>query len=123
MSTALLIGILAISTGCWLLNEEAVKIKVDNRSSEVVCLYSTMPGVLGGSCLDPMEPRTNRARKFGCGEGPGVDKNPLTVAITVQEGNSLIYARTEECRGWQDYEVTLVVEQSGDEVVVTDPLA
>jgi len=119
--TALLAGTVAVSAACWF-NSEDIEFSIDNRTDAVVCYYPSHEDALAATCLQEAKPRSTTLWVPGCGDGPGADTIPVTVVLTVKEGGRQIYQRTEECRIWQESDRTFVIEQEGDEFVVTDPL-
>ena len=44
----------------------------------------------------------------------------MTVILTVKESGQRIYERSRPCQEWRDSERAFIVEQEGDEFVVTD---
>lgn len=121
---ALLVGIVAVavSTGCSWFKHEEVQFTFENRTGSALCLYGSQNDASSGECLDDVQPRDDdRPLIYGCGDGPGVENNPITVVITVRETGREIYDRTALCRVWQDSERTFIIEQRGDEFVVTEP--
>jgi hypothetical protein len=119
---ALVVGIAAVCAACSSLNHESVQFRVDNRTESVVCLYPSVPDAAGGRCLMEVKPGTDAGWGLGCAYGKNADEAPVTVAITVKEGGRPIYDRTAECLVWQRSERRFIIEQRGDEFVVTDPL-
>ena len=120
-SIAFLLGATLLSA-CWFISED-VEFSLDNRTDSVLCAYPTREDASAGRCNNEVEPESNKAWLVGCGDGPGADTVPVTVVLTVKEGQRQIYNRTEECRTWQESDGTFVIEQRGDELVVTDPLS
>ena len=114
------IVILAVSTACWLNNED-VLFTFDNRTDSLLCYAPSPEGASDPRCLQEVKPRAETAWRPGCGSGPGVKKNPITVVLTVKQGGRHIYNRTAECRVWQDSDRTFVIEERGGDFVVTDP--
>ncbi len=117
----LLIVIFAVATACWLKHEN-VKLTFDNRTGSLLCLYLSPADASSGRCLDEIDPLAEMTWGVGCGDGPGAEKAPITVLLTVKQGGRQIYNRTAECRVWQDSDRTFIIEQEGDELVVTDSL-
>jgi hypothetical protein len=115
------IVILAASTACWLKSED-VHFTFDNRTDSLLCYYLSPEAASAARCQQEVGPQAETAWTPGCGSGPGVEKNPITVVLTVKQGGRQIYNRTAECRVWQDSDRTFVIEQRGDELVVTDSL-
>src|SRR3990170_2205527 len=113
----LLVGTVAVSAACWLKHEE-VDFSFENDSGAPLCVYGSQEEASAGRCLAEVKPTDARKLTFGCGYGPGVEDTPITVVLTVKEGERQIYQRTEECQVWQGSERTFVVEQRGDEFVV-----
>ena len=116
---ALLVGIVIIFAAC----HEDVKLSFDNRTEALLCFYSSTKYASEAECLDEVKPLKETTSVPGCGYGTDADKIPLTVVLTVKDGGRQIYQRTEECRIWQKSSRKFVIQQSGDDFVVTDPLA
>jgi len=119
--TTLLAGTVAVSAACWF-NQEEVEFTFDNRTESLLCYYGSPEDASGARCLEEVKSQATTVWVPGCGDGPGADKIPLTVVLTVKEPERQIYERTEECRTWQASDGTFVIEQEGDEFAVTDPL-
>jgi hypothetical protein len=94
----------------------------NNRTDSTLCVYSSPEGASAAACRGELRPMERVSDKVGCAYGPNADRAPLTVIITAGRQGSEIYNRTAECRVWQKSERTFVIEQRGDEFVVTDPL-
>lgn len=121
---ALLLGciiIFAALTACWLKSED-VRFTFDNRTDSLLCYYLSPEAASSARRLQEVKPLAETAWTPGCGSGPGVEKNPITVVLTVKQGGRQIYNRTAECRVWQNSDRTFVIEQEGDEFIVTDSL-
>ena len=118
---ALLIAIFAVSTACWL-KHESVQFTFDNRTGSLLCSYPSQPDASSARCLSEIDPLAETTLGRGCGDGPGAEKARIPVILTVKQGGRQIYNRTAECRVWQDSDRTFVIEQRGDEFVVTDSL-
>jgi hypothetical protein len=120
----LLIAIGAVSAACSLnLNHEEVELTFDNRTESLLCYFPSREEASAARCLQELRPLAQTAWRPGCGYGEHADELPLTVILTVKEGGHQIYQRTEECRMWQASDRKFVIEQRGDDFVVTDPLA
>ncbi len=117
----LCIVIFVASTACSLSNED-VLFTFDNRTDSLLCYAPSPEGASDPRCLQEVKPRAETAWRPGCGSGPGVKKNLITVVLTVKQGGRQIYNRTAECRVWQDSDRTFVIEQEGEEFIVTDSL-
>ena len=117
----LCIVIFVASTACFLKNVD-VQFTFDNRTGSLLCSYRSPGLASSGRCLNDIDTLAETAWIVGCGDGPGVEKNPITVVLTVKQGGRQIYNRTAECRVWQDSDRIFVIEQRGDEFVVTDSL-
>ena len=118
---ALLIGVAVSSAACkW---EDNVGGTVENRTDSAVCFYLYPEDAAEGRCSGELKPHTTDDWFQECRDGPGADKIPITVILAVKEGGRLIYQRTEECRVWQASGGKFVIQQRGDNFVVTDPLA
>ena len=117
----LLVGTVAVSAACWLKIEE-VDFSFENLTDAPLCVYTSHEDAAASRCVSEVKPADDRKLTVGCGDGPGVEDAPITVVLTVKEGARQIYQRTEECQVWQGSERTFVIEQRGDEFVVTDPL-
>ncbi len=117
---ALLAGGVALSTACSVSNED-VLFTFDNRTDSLLCYAPSPEDASDPRCLQEVKPRAETEWQPGCGSGPGVKKNLVTVVLTVRQGGRHIYNRTAECRVWQDSDRSFVIEQRGDDFVVTDP--
>jgi hypothetical protein len=117
---ALLVGIAVFSAACeW---EENFDATFDNRTDFILCLYPSPADAAAGRCLDEVKPHATVDGFIECGDGPGTEKNRIPVIVTVKEGGRQIYQRIEECRTWQASDGKFVIQQRGDDFLVTDPL-
>jgi hypothetical protein len=117
----LCIVIFVASTACWFKNVD-VQFTFDNRTGSLLCFYPSPADASPGRCSSEIDTMAETIRTVGCGDGPGVEKNPITVVLTVKQGGRQIYNRTAECRVWQDSDRTFVIEQRGGEFFVADSL-
>ena len=121
---ALLISIGAVSAGCSLnLNHEEVELTFDNRTESLLCYFPSREDASAARCLQELKPLAQTTWRPGCGYGEHADELPMTVILTVKEGGLQIYQRTEECRIWQKSSRKFVIQQSGDDFIVTDHIA
>jgi hypothetical protein len=120
VTALLLAGIAIFSVACqW---EENIEGTIENRTDSVLCFYSDYAGnAFAGECPDELKPHASAHWFFECGDGPGTEKARIAVLLTVKEGRRPIYQRTEECQVWQA-SGGFVIEQRGDDFVVTDHL-
>lgn len=122
--TACLVAVGLTAAACWIIpKHESVKLTFDNRTDSLICFLLTEEGAAAGACGQEIKPMTTASWEPGCGYGQGAEKLSLTVILSVREGGRRIYDRTAECRVWQDSDGVFVIEQDGDDFVVTDPLA
>jgi hypothetical protein len=115
---ALLVGVVAVSSAC----HEEVEFTFDNRTDALLCFDSSAKDASEAECSAEVRPLKKTTWVPGCGYGTEADKIPLTVVLTVKEGGRQIYQRTEECRIWQKSSRKFIIEQRGEDFVVTDPL-
>lgn len=121
--TICLLGLALLAAACWIVpKHESVKLTFDNRTDSLICNHLSEESAVFGSCNQKIEPMATTASQPGCGYGAGAEKLSLTVILRVEEEGRQIYERTEECQTWQASDGTFVIEQRGDEFVVTDPL-
>jgi hypothetical protein len=118
---ALLVGIVAVSAACYM-NHEEVKFTFDNRTESFLCYSLSLEEASAARCLQELRPLAQTVWTPGCGYGEHADELPMTVILTVKEGGRLVYQRTGECRVWQASDRKFVIEQRGEDFVVTDPL-
>jgi hypothetical protein len=118
---ALLVGIAVFSAACY--PYEDVGGTVENRTDSAVCFYHHPEDAAEGACSGELKPHTTDDWFTECGDGPGADKIPITVILAVKEGDRVIYQRTEECGAWQKSDGKFVIEQRGDDFIVTDYIA
>jgi hypothetical protein len=122
-SLACLVGVAVITAACWIVpKHESVKLTFDNRTDSLLCYHLSQESASFGGCDQKIQPMVSTTSEPGCGYGAGAEKLPLTVILRVGDQGRRIYDRTEECRVWQASGRTFVIEQRGDEFVVTDPL-
>jgi hypothetical protein len=122
LTALVVVGIAIFFVAC--LREENFDATFENRTDFILCLYPSPADAAGGRCLNEVKPHTTvDGFLIECGDGPGTEKNRIPVIVTVKEGGRLIYQRTEECRVWQASEGKFVIEQRGDDFIVTDYIA
>jgi len=103
-------------------SEMEVEFTFDNRTDALLCFDSSAKDASEAECSAEVRPLKKTTWVPGCGYGTEADKIPLTVVLTVKEGGRQIYQRTEECRIWQKSSRKFIIEQRGEDFVVTDPL-
>ena len=118
----LLVGITAFSVACFY--QENIEGTFENRTDSVLCAYyDYADNAYTGGCPRELKPHTSADWFFECGDSRGAEKFSITVVLTVKQGGRQIYQRTEECRVWQASGGKFVIEQRGEDFVVTDYLA
>ncbi len=91
----------------------------DNRTDAVLCQYGSPNDAALARCRSEVEPRAETVWLRDCDAKRG---RPITMIITVKQGGDQIYSRTATCGEWQDSGGRFVIEQEGDEFIVTDSL-
>ena len=84
-SASVLILLVSLLDSACLLKEESLRFVFENRSNEVVCVDRSVPDALAARCLAGVEPGTEKAWRFGCGD-EDADRDPLKVVMTLEEG-------------------------------------
>jgi hypothetical protein len=106
--SVLALALLVLGTG----NKE-VSFDFDNQTDFLICYHAT-PDV-SADCNKIEAERTKRWSP-GCGA-----EQSLFVTLTLAEGGLKIYGGTQTCSGWNVTDRRFIIEQVGDEFVVTDP--
>lgn len=97
-----------------------VRFTFDNRTDAVLCEYPSTEEAAGARCLVVLEPRAKTGGGRDCAND---ESRPIPVIITVKQGGRQIYNRTASCGEWYDSERRFIIEQQGDEFIVTDSLS
>jgi len=130
---ALLLGSIIVFAACGLTtfpDEHPLKLTFINTSDSLLCFNTSGTGV---DFCNKVNPRGISFWRPGCGSGKGAVRNPITVVLTVKqgdrrvvltekEGERRIYQRTATCKEWEDSGATFIIKQRGDEFIVTDSL-
>jgi hypothetical protein len=120
---ALLTGVAIFLAACFW-QKENIEGTFENRIDAVLCgYYDYADNAYAGGCPRELKPHTSAGWFFECGDSTDADKFPITVILAVKEGGRIIYQRTEECRVWQASGGKFLIEQSGDDLIVTDYIA
>ncbi len=90
-----------------------------NRTDAVLCQYGSPNDAALARCRSEVEPRAETVWLRDCDAKRG---RPITMIITVEQGGDQIYSRTATCGEWLDSDRRVVIEQEGDDFVVTDSL-
>lgn len=115
-ATCALLIVMVAGFGC---DPQAVRFTYDNRTDAVLCPYPSANDAAAARCLIELEPRAEAEWERGCA---GDANQPITVIIAVKEGGKQVYSRTATCGEWLDTDRRFVIEQEGDEFIVTDSL-
>ena len=91
----------------------------DNRTDVALCQYPSPQDAAAARCSAELEPRAETDWGRDC---DGIDSRPITMIITVKDGGRQIYSRTASCGEWHDTGGRFVIEQEGEEFMVTDSL-
>ena len=108
--------VIVAGIGC---SPRRVVLTFDNRTDAVLCQYTNPNSAAAARCLAEVEPRAETRWEQLCG---GDASRPITVIIAVKQGGDQIYGRTVSCGAWLDTDRRIVIEQEGDEFIVTDGL-
>jgi len=100
--------------------QPTVEFTFDNRTQAMLCEYPSRPDAAGGRCLAEIAPGSNKTWSHGCGYGTRPEDAPVTVVLTEKGGQDL-YIRTRTCDEWRDTNRRFVIEQVGNEFIVTEP--
>ena len=88
----------------------------DNRTDSELCYYLSGGGEIRGDCNQEIKPN----RVTGWSPECGLDQH-LTFILTVGASGQRIYEGIETCRDWNDTNRRFVIEQVGEEFIVTSP--
>ncbi len=115
-SVALLAPLLMVVLACGPAN---VGFTFDNRSGSPLCEYPSPEDARGARCLTELDPNSETRGGRDC---DGRNSRLVTVIITVKEDGQQIYNKTASCGEWEKSKGRFVIEQVGDDYVVTDGL-
>ena len=116
LATLALLIVIVVSLGC---EPSTLLFTFDNRTDVVLCYYPSANDAAGADCSPEVEPGAETRYERLCG---GDASRPITSIIGVKQGGEQIYSRTATCGEWLDTDLRLVIEQEGDEFIVTDSL-
>lgn len=116
LATAALLIVIVVGLGC---GPASVLFTFDNRTDAVLCEYRAPNPAAAARCSAELEPRAETEWERGCAGDANI---PITVIIAVKQGGDQIYRRTATCGEWLDTDRRFVIEQEGDEFIVTDSL-
>ena len=121
----LIVGLFLVYAAWCGLRHDDVPFTFDNRTDSVLCVYSSPQDASASRCLAEVKPQAESRWTPGCAYGSReeVDRSPVTAVLTVKDGGRQIYLRTATCRAWNETDRKLVIEQRGDEFIVTDPFS
>jgi len=123
---ATIVALTPAEMSCSELREENVDFTFSNRTStSSFCVFVSYDEPNTGICpdSDALNAESEGSLRWECGDGPGVEELPFTVAITAQETGVVIYERTAKCRVWQDSSREFTIDEVDDDFVVLDPLS
>ena len=121
---ATVVVLTVVVSGCGPFYSTEVAFTFDNRTDAALCYFPSRQDAATARCLQELKPRAKTRWLSGCGRGTKdeVHRNPITVVITVKEVGRQIYSRTASCGEWKNTDRKFVIEQHGDEFIVTDSL-
>jgi hypothetical protein len=105
---------LVFVSGC---GSASVLFTFDNQTGARLCEYANREGVAAARCLAEIRPRAETKWGRDC---DNLSNRPIRIIITVKDGGRVIYDRTASCGEWNDTERRFVIEQDGNEFMVTD---
>ena len=115
---ALLLGSVIVFAACWL-SENDVKLTFINSSDSLLCFNLSSEYGASGDFCDEIKPRATSVWRPGCSTS---GERPVTVVLNAGQGGREIYNRTVTCNEWKESGAKFTIEQSGDELVVSDSL-
>jgi hypothetical protein len=130
--TVLLSGFVgAITAACAFFDYPEVTLTFINTTDALLCNHNvSWPAgeadpidARSWGCSAEVQPNGKTTWRPECGDNAPASAFDLTVVLTLASDGREIYNRTETCEAWNDAHATLVIEQRGEELVVTDSLA
>jgi len=106
----------ALLVACNAFPPAPIKLTFVNETDSLLCYGSSSADAASG-CQEVKARRTTVWRP-GCGT---TGKLPMSVVLTLGQGGAEVYNRTATCNEW-DSGGKFVIEQAGDDFVVTDSL-
>ncbi|MEX0800619.1 MAG: hypothetical protein WD379_05325 [Dehalococcoidia bacterium] len=91
-----------------------------NESDSLLCFNLSSAAAARGDTCGEIEPRGTTIWRPECGQA---GKQPLTVVLSVGPGGREVYNGTVTCKEWEDSGAKFMIEQRGDELLVTDSLS
>jgi hypothetical protein len=113
---AIVVTLTVIVTGC---GPADVTFTFDNRTDTAFCEYASHQSAQSARCLAELKPHDDTHWGRDC---DNQSDRPIRVVITVKQGGRQIYDRTATCGEWHDADGKFVIEQQGDDFIVTDSL-
>jgi hypothetical protein len=114
LATVVLLSVLFAGCG-----PASVGFTFDNRTDAVLCEYPGPQEAAGGRCLVALAPRSETGGGRDC---DGIESRPVTVIIAVKADGRQVYRKTASCGEWEDTARRFIIEQEGEEFIVTDSL-
>jgi hypothetical protein len=124
LATVVALTVLVAGCSSFPFYSKEVAFTFDNRTDVVLCYFPSPQDAAGARCLQELKPRAKTHWLPGCGRGTKdeVDSNPITVVITVKKDGREIYIGRASCGEWNHTKRRFVIEQQGEEFLVTDSL-
>ena len=117
----LLLVLLGILGSCLGPPRERVDLTFVNATESLLCYYPSSTDAAGSDTCPEVKPSARTVWRPSCGH-QDTDKVPLTVVLTIAPNGRVIYDRTAACGEWRRAYATFIIEQRGDQFVVTDSL-
>ena len=99
---------------------EFVGFTFDNRSTATLCDYMYPEEIVSALCLTEIAPHSKKKSGRDCDADAS---RPIRVIIVTKRERRIIYDRTASCGEWDKSKRRFVIEQVGDDFVVTDSLS
>ena len=115
---ALLVISVIVFAAC--LQEPTVKLTFANESDSRLCYYPSPADAASDDFCAEVKARGKTVWRPECG---AAGKQPMTVVLTLSQGGREVYNQTATCDEWRDSGGRILIEQHGNELVVTDNLS
>jgi hypothetical protein len=119
---SILVAIVIIGViGCGLNAETRTKITFVNNTDSPICYYNIGAPREPAYCTT-IEPNRTKSLRISCSSAERVDTAGTTVVLTEGPDDREIYRQGARCIEWTESGGEIVIEQTGDRLVVTDNL-